>query len=146
MRRRGGSAAFATQQIWPTFLVGLAATIGAGISMGFAEALSDNGSLTGRGSLWARGLVCGAITALGGPGHTLPFLVPSLTIAITIAAAVVVVELAAISWVRNRYMDTPLLLAAFQVVVGACSSSRPESRSAADKGAPAPSPALPHRR
>jgi rubrerythrin len=112
------AAAFATRQTWPTFLVGLAAAIGAGISMGFAEALSDNGSLTGRGSPWARGLVCGAMTALGGLGHTLPFLVPSFTVAMTIAAAVVIVELAAISWVRNRYMDTPLLSAAFQVMVG----------------------------
>ena len=112
------AAAFATRQTWPTFLVGLAAAIGAGISMGFAEALSDNGSLTGRGSPWARGLVCGAMTALGGLGHTLPFLAPSFTVAMTIAAAVVVVELAAISWVRNRYMDTPLLSAAFQVMVG----------------------------
>jgi rubrerythrin len=112
------AAAFATRATWPTFLVGLAAAIGAGISMGFAEALSDNGSLTGRGSPWARGLVCGAMTALGGLGHTLPFLAPSFTVAMTIAAAVVVVELAAISWVRNRYMDTPLLSAAFQVFVG----------------------------
>jgi rubrerythrin len=112
------AAAFATRQTWPTFLVGLAAAIGAGISMGFAEALSDNGSLTGRGSPWARGLVCGAMTALGGLGHTLPFLAPSFTVAMTIAATVVVVELAAISWVRNRYMDTPLLSAAFQVFVG----------------------------
>ena len=112
------AAAFATRATWPTFLVGLAAAIGAGISMGFAEALSDNGSLTGRGSPWARGLVCGAMTALGGLGHTLPFLVPSFTVAITIAVAVVVVELAAISWVRNRYMDAPLLSAAFQVFVG----------------------------
>jgi len=112
------AAAFATRATWPTFLVGLAAAIGAGISMGFAEALSDNGSLTGRGSPWARGLVCGAMTALGGLGHTLPFLAPSFTVAMTIAATVVVVELAAISWVRNRYMDTPLLSAAFQVFVG----------------------------
>ncbi len=112
------AAAFATRQTWPTFLVGLAAAIGAGISMGFAEALSDNGSLTGRGSPWARGLVCGAMTALGGLGHTLPFLVPSFTVAMTIAVGVVLIELAAISWVRNRYMDTPLLSAAFQVMVG----------------------------
>ena len=112
------AAAFATRQSWPTFLVGLAAAIGAGISMGFAEALSDNGSLTGRGSPWLRGLVCGAMTALGGLGHTLPFLVPSFSIAIAIAAAVVAVELLAIAWIRNRYMDTPLLSAAFQVVVG----------------------------
>src|SRR5208282_3870568 len=75
------AAAFATRQTWPTFLVGLAAANGAGISMGFAEACSDSGSLTGRGSPWARGLVCGAMTALGGLGHTLPFLVPSFTVA-----------------------------------------------------------------
>src|SRR5271156_4386836 len=105
------AAAFSTRETWPTFLVGLAAALGAGISMGFAEALSDNGSLTGRGSPWARGTVCGAMTALGGLGHALPFLVPSFTVAMTIAVAVVVVELAAISWVRNRYMDTPLLSA-----------------------------------
>jgi hypothetical protein len=86
--------------------------------MGFAEALSDNGSLTGRGSPWLRGLVCGAMTALGGLGHTLPFLVPSFAIAMTIAAAVVLVELAVIAWIRNRYMETPLLSAAFQVVGG----------------------------
>lgn len=112
------AAAFATRQTWPTFLIGLAAAIGAGISMGFAEALSDNGSLTGRGSPWLRGLVCGAMTAVGGLGHTLPFLVPSFTYAIAIAASVVVIELLAISWIRNRYMDTPLLSATFQVVVG----------------------------
>jgi erythrin-vacuolar iron transport family protein len=112
------AAAFATQRTWPTFLVGLAAAIGAGISMGFAEALSDNGSLTGRGSPWLRGLVCGAMTALGGLGHALPFLVPTFNLAVAIAGAVVAVELAAISWVRNRYMETPLLSAAFQVVFG----------------------------
>jgi erythrin-vacuolar iron transport family protein len=112
------AAAFATQQSWPTFLVGLAAAIGAGISMAFAEALSDNGSLTGRGSPWLRGLVCGAMTTLGGLGHTLPFLVPSFAVAIMIAAAVVLVELAVIAWIRNRYMETPLFSAAFQVVGG----------------------------
>jgi rubrerythrin len=112
------AAAFATQQSWPTFLVGLAAAIGAGISMAFAEALSDNGSLTGRGSPWLRGLVCGAMTALGGLGHTLPFLVPSFAVAMTIAAAVVIVELTIIAWIRNRFMETPLLSAAFQVVGG----------------------------
>ena len=112
------AAAFATQQSRPTLLVGLAAAIGAGISMGFAEALSDNGSLTGRGSPWLRGFVCGAMTALGGLGHTLPFLVPSFAIAMTIAGAVVLVELAVIAWIRNRYMETPLLSAAFQVVGG----------------------------
>jgi erythrin-vacuolar iron transport family protein len=112
------AAAFATQRSWPTFLVGLAAAIGAGISMAFAEALSDNGSLTGRGSPWLRGLVCGAMTALGGLGHALPFLVPSFPVAMTIAAGVVIVELAVIAWIRNRYMDTPLLSAAFQIVGG----------------------------
>jgi rubrerythrin len=112
------AAAFATQRSGPTFLVGLAAAVGAGISMGFAEALSDNGSLTGRGRPWLRGLVCGAMTALGGFGHTLPFLVPSFTIATSIAAAVVVIELATIAWIRNRYMDTPLFSAAAQIVGG----------------------------
>src|SRR6266481_6058310 len=112
------AAAFATKESWPTFLVGLAAAIGAGISMGFAEALSDNGSLTGRGSPLLRGLVCGAMTALGGLGHALPYLIPNFWMATAIAGAVVAVELAVIAWVRNRYMDTPLLSAAFQIVVG----------------------------
>ncbi|HTW54609.1 MAG TPA: ferritin family protein [Stellaceae bacterium] len=112
------AAAFATRESWPAFLVGLAASVGAGISMAFAEALSDNGSLTGRGSPWLHGLVCGAMTALGGLGHTLPFLVPDFRLATTIAGAVVLVELAVIAWVRNRYMDTPLLTAAAQVVGG----------------------------
>lgn len=112
------AAAFATQDSHETFLVGLAASIGAGISMGFAEALSDNGSLTGRGSPWLRGLVCGAMTTLGGLGHALPYLIPHFWTATAIAVAVVVVELAIIAWIRNRYMDTPLLSAAFQVVVG----------------------------
>ncbi|WP_042695352.1 iron exporter MbfA [Azospirillum sp. B506] len=112
------AAAFATQDSHETFLVGLAASIGAGISMGFAEALSDNGSLTGRGSPWLRGLVCGAMTTLGGLGHALPYLIPHFWTATAIAIAVVAVELAVIAWIRNRYMDTPLLSAAFQVVVG----------------------------
>jgi rubrerythrin len=112
------AAAFATQHSWPTFLVGLAAAVGAGISMGFAEALSDNGSLTGRGSPWLRGLICGAMTALGGLGHTLPFLEPSFTVATSIAAAMVIAELAIIAWIRNRYMDTPLFSAAAQIVGG----------------------------
>lgn len=112
------AAAFATQDSHETFLVGLAASIGAGISMGFAEALSDNGSLTGRGSPWLRGVVCGAMTTLGGLGHALPYLIPHFWTATAIAIAVVVVELAIIAWIRNRYMDTPLLSAAFQVVVG----------------------------
>ncbi len=112
------AAAFATHQTWETFLVGLAASIGAGISMGFAEALSDDGSLTGRGAPFIRGLVCGAMTTLGGIGHTLPYLIPSFYYATALAIAVVVVELWAISYIRYRYMDTPFLQAAFQVIVG----------------------------
>ena len=112
------AAAFATRNTWDTFLVGLAASVGAGISMGFAEALSDDGSLTGRGVPWLRGSVCGLMTTAGGIGHTLPFLIPSFRIAMSGAIAVVAVELAAISYIRHRYMDTPFLAAAFQVVVG----------------------------
>ena len=112
------ATAFATQQPWTTFLVGLAASVGAGISMGFAEALSDDGSLTGRGSPWLRGAVCGVMTTLGGVGHTLPFLIPNFWTATLLAFAVVIVELAVISWIRWRYMDTPFLSAAFQVMVG----------------------------
>ncbi|MGZ5837456.1 MAG: iron exporter MbfA [Xanthobacteraceae bacterium] len=112
------AAAFATHSTWETFLVGLAASVGAGISMGFAEALSDDGSLTGRGTPWLRGTVCGLMTAIGGLGHTLPFLIPNFLTAMVFAFGVVVVELAAISYIRYRYMDTPFLQAAFQVVVG----------------------------
>lgn len=112
------AAAFATRDSWQALLVGLAAALGAGISMGFAEALSDNGSLTGRGSPLLRGTVCGVMTALGGLGHALPFLIPDFRTATAIAVAVVVVELAIIAWVRKRFMDTPLFSAAFQVVVG----------------------------
>ena len=112
------AAAFATQNTWETFLVGMAASIGAGISMGFAEALSDDGSLTGRGAPLLRGTVCGLMTTLGGIGHTLPYLIPGFFVATVVAICVVVVELAIISWIRYRYMDTPFLQAAFQVVVG----------------------------
>jgi rubrerythrin len=112
------AAAFATHNTWETFLVGLAASVGAGISMGFAEALSDDGSLTGRGAPVVRGVVCGTMTAIGGLGHTLPFLVPSFWTATVIAIAVVVVELIAISYIRHRFMDTPFLAASFQVLVG----------------------------
>lgn len=112
------AAAFATRDSWDAFVVGLAASVGAGISMGFAEALSDDGSLTGRGHPWARGLVCGLMTTLGGIGHTLPFLIPSFRVATTVAVIIVAAELGVISWVRHRYMDTPFLSAAFQVVVG----------------------------
>jgi rubrerythrin len=112
------AAAFATRNSGDAFLVGLAASVGAGISMGFAEALSDDGSLTGRGHPALRGVICGLMTMLGGLGHTLPYLIPRFGIATATAAAVVTVELAIISWVRHRYMDTPLMSAAFQVVVG----------------------------
>src|SRR5579862_4608719 len=109
------AAAFATRNPWDAFLVGMAASVGAGISMGFAEALSDDGSLTGRGHPWVRGLVCGLMTALGGIGHTLPFLIPKFTLAMTIAIIVVLAELATISWVRHKYMDTPVFSATVQV-------------------------------
>ena len=112
------AAAFATKSSWDAFLVGLAASIGAGISMGFAEALSDDGSLTGRGRPLVRGAVCGVMTAAGGIGHTLPFLIADFNVAMTMAIAVVAVELAAISFIRHRFMDTPLLSAAVQVVIG----------------------------
>jgi rubrerythrin len=112
------AAAFATRSSWAAFLAGLAASVGAGISMGFAEALSDDGSLTGRGHPWLRGLVCGFMTTGGGIGHTLPFLIANFHVAMLVAVAVVAAELAAISYIRHRYMDTPFLSAAFQVVVG----------------------------
>ena len=112
------AAAFATHDSKETFLVGLAASLGAGISMGFAEAMSDDGSLTGRGRPWTRGFVCGLMTTAGGIGHTLPFLIPAVRTATTLAIAVVGVELAVIAWIRNHYMDTPLLAAIFQVVLG----------------------------
>jgi rubrerythrin len=112
------AAAFATHNTWETFLVGLAASVGAGISMGFAEALSDDGSLTGRGAPLVRGSVCGIMTAIGGLGHTLPYLISDFWTATSIAIAVVAIELAVISYIRHHFMDTPLLAAAFQVVVG----------------------------
>src|SRR5712692_5596438 len=112
------AAAFATHHTWDAFLVGMAASIGAGISMGFAEALSDDGSLTGRGSPWLRGVTCGVMTAIGGLGHTLPYLIPDFWIATTVSIIVVAVELTIISWIRWRFMDTPFLAAAFQVMVG----------------------------
>lgn len=112
------AAAFATHNTWATFLVGMAASVGAGISMGFAEALSDDGTLTGRGHPWVRGWVTGLMTTLGGVGHTIPYLIPHFWVATFIAIAVVVVELWAIAWIRARYMDTPFLRAAYQIVVG----------------------------
>jgi len=112
------AAALATHSTHDAFLVGLAASVGAGISMGFAEALSDDGSLTGRGRPSLRGLVCGLMTTAGGIGHTLPFLLSSFHLALVLAIIVVLLELAAISYIRYRYMDTPLVSAALQVMVG----------------------------
>ena len=112
------AAAFATHNTWATFLVGMAASVGAGISMGFAEALSDDGSLSGRGTPWLRGAVCGLMTTIGGLGHTLPYLIPDFVTATIVSVMVVAVELAAISYIRYRYMDTPFLAATFQIVVG----------------------------
>ena len=117
------AAAFATHNNWQTFLVGLAASIGAGISMGFAEALSDDGSLTGRGSPLLRGGICGLMTTVGGLGHTMPYLVPdswpnAFWIATGIASVIVLIELWVIAYIRSRYMDTPFLQAVFQIVLG----------------------------
>jgi rubrerythrin len=112
------AAAFATHNSLETFRVGLAAGLGAGISMGFAEALSDDGSLTGRGHPWARGTICGLMTALGGLGHSLPYLIQNYRLATWIAVCVVLVELGVIAWVRRRFMDTPWSSAIVQVVLG----------------------------
>jgi len=112
------AAAFATHDTLATFKVGLAASVGAGISMGFAEAMSDDGKLSGRGTPWLRGVVCGLMTTLGGLGHTMPYLIKSFNLATAVAVAVVAVELIVIAWIRKRYMDTALLAAIFQVVVG----------------------------
>lgn len=112
------AAAFATRNTHDAFVVGLAASIGAGISMGFAEALSDDGALTGRGHPWVRGVVCGLMTTAGGLGHTFPYLVPNFHLATLLAMVVVAAELAAISYIRHRYMDTPWLSATVQVVLG----------------------------
>lgn len=112
------AAAFATHKPFETFLVGLAASVGAGISMGFAEALSDDGTLSGRGSPLIRGAACGLMTAVGGLGHTLPYLIPDFYAATVLAVAIVVVELAVISWIRHRFMDTPWLQATFQIAIG----------------------------
>jgi rubrerythrin len=112
------AAAFATRSTHDAFAVGLAASLGAGISMGFAEALSDDGSLTGRGHPWVRGGICGLMTALGGIGHTLPFLISDFQAAMIAAVIVVLVELATITWIRHRYMETPAFSAALQVGLG----------------------------
>jgi rubrerythrin len=112
------AAASATHQTWAAFVVGLAASVGAGISMGFAEALSDDGVLTGRGKPLIRGVVCGLMTTAGGIGHTLPFLIRNFHLAMVIALIVVATELGVISYIRHRFMDTPIFSAAVQVVVG----------------------------
>lgn len=112
------AAAFATHDPWNTFLVGTAASVGAGISMGMAEAMSDDGEISGRGSPWLRGVITGAMTAIGGIGHTLPFLIPNFWTATTLAIVIVFIELWAIAWIRARYMDTKFLRAVFEVVVG----------------------------
>lgn len=112
------AAAFATHNTWQTFLVGMAASIGAGISMGIAEAMSDDGMISGRGHPWSRGAITGLMTTIGGLGHTLPYLIPDFWTATGVAAAVVAVELWIIAWIRARYMDTPFWRASFEVVVG----------------------------
>ena len=112
------AAAFATQDTWQTFLVGLSASVGAGISMGFTEAAHDDGKISGRGSPIKRGLACGIMTAVGGLGHALPYLIPDFWTATITAAVVVFFELWAIAFIQNRYMETPFLRAAFQVVLG----------------------------
>jgi erythrin-vacuolar iron transport family protein len=112
------ATAFATHNPWTTFLVGLSASVGAGISMGFTEAVHDDGKLSGRGSPWKRGLASGVMTTIGGLGHALPYLIPEFWTATIIALIVVFIELWAIVWVQNRFMETPFLRAAFQVVLG----------------------------
>jgi rubrerythrin len=112
------AAAFATHLPWNAFLVGIAASVGAGISMGFAEALADDGKLSGRGTPVLRGLVCGLMTIAGGIGHTIPYLIPTFWTATAIAAGVTVLELLAISWIQWKYMDTPPVSAAAKVMLG----------------------------
>lgn len=112
------AVAFATQDTWTTFQVGLAASVGAGISMGFTEAASDDGELSGRGSPVKRGLASGIMTTVGGLGHALPYLIPDFWTATIIAIIVVFVELWAIAWIQNKYMETPFFRATLQVVMG----------------------------
>ena len=112
------AAAFATHNTWQTFLVGLAASVGAGISMGMTEAMSDDGVLTDRGDPWKRGAVTGLMTTIGGLGHTLPYLIPNFQVATSVAIGVVMIELWIIAWIRSRYMETPFWRAAVEVVVG----------------------------
>ncbi|MGL4728830.1 MAG: iron exporter MbfA [Bosea sp. (in: a-proteobacteria)] len=112
------AAAFATQNTWNTFLVGLAASVGAGISMGLTEAMSDDGIVTGRGSPWIRGVVCGLATTIGGLGHALPYLIPDFWTATAIAGVIVIIELWVIAWIRFKYMETPFMRAVIQIVIG----------------------------
>ncbi|RMF34865.1 MAG: rubrerythrin family protein [Alphaproteobacteria bacterium] len=112
------ATAFATQDSWTTFLVALAASVGAGISMGFTEAAHDDGVISGRGAPWKRGLASGVMTALGGLGHALPYLIPDFWTATALAIVFVFIELWAIAWIQNRYMQTPFARAIFQVVLG----------------------------
>jgi erythrin-vacuolar iron transport family protein len=112
------AVAFATRDPWTTFLVGLSASVGAGISMGFTEAVHDDGKLSGRGAPWKRGLASGVMTTIGGLGHTLPYLIPSFWTATLLAMMVVIVELGAIAWIQNHFMQTPFVRAIFRVVLG----------------------------
>jgi VIT1/CCC1 family predicted Fe2+/Mn2+ transporter len=112
------AAALSTRNSHTTFLVGLATAVGAGISMAFSEALSDDGKLSGRGNPLKRGIVCGLMTFVGAAGHTLPFLLPSFNVALAVAIIVVATELGVIAWIRHRYMDTALVKAVFQIVIG----------------------------
>lgn len=112
------AAAFATQSTWATFLVGMAASVGAGISMGIAEAMADDGLISGRGHPWMRGAITGLMTTIGGLGHTLPYLISDFWTATAIAAVIVLIELWLIAWIRARYMDTKFMRAAFEVVIG----------------------------
>jgi VIT1/CCC1 family predicted Fe2+/Mn2+ transporter len=112
------AAALSTRSSHTAFLVGMATAVGAGVSMAFSEALSDDGKLSGRGSPLTRGLVEGAMTFIGAAGHALPFLIPSFNVAMTVAMGIVIVELFVIAWVRHRYMDTPLGKAALQIIIG----------------------------
>jgi len=112
------AAAFATGDTWTTFLVGLSASVGAGISMGFTEAASDDGVISGRGAPMTRGIVTGLMTTIGGLGHALPYLIPDFWTATVVAIIVVFIELWAIAWIQNRYMETPFFKATLQVVLG----------------------------
>ncbi|MGE4350611.1 MAG: iron exporter MbfA [Bdellovibrionales bacterium] len=112
------AAAFATHQSHDAFLVGMAASIGSGISMGITEAMSDDGALSGRGQPWVRGTACGLMTTAGGLGHTLPYLISDFWTATGVAIVLVILELWAICWIRWKYMETPFHSALVQVVLG----------------------------